>query len=615
MLMARGLRLSVAEASAVTLAVGEHLGWAKPPDVDGIFLRSDGAVEAWPAADTPGGPEDYARLLRRLMSGSVEPRELPEGSRLVLVTALGEVNLASVRTIEALAGSLRLVSTGPTAPLIAQAVARARESSSRARTVQRAAPPARVPPAAAPPAFDSPPILAAPKVPPAGTAPHAVPRTRPGSLPQLRPGVAATVNLADYPLLPRVPLPPVPPVAPGQLPVALRRGQAGRSRRLAAVAGIALLAALAAAVSWIARSGHDDALRSTDAARPPAMLVEPVSPGGAPGDLAPGTSGSTAATPTVDSDTNRARPPDAAPEHAASRPGPKPQDSAGRPAGTHDPAAGSARKGDLPTVGTLRALDVTRARAYSPSFAPDGSSLYFHEEDGTSSRLMRADTTVFRGMGEVATIVDDGARNFHVRLSPDGSRVAFDSDRDGERGVYVASRDGTGVRRVSGAGYAAVPTWSPRGDALVVVRAEPARPRVWNLWRIDLASGAQQRLTAHTHGQAWPGSWFADGVRLCYTHEQRLYLLDTRTGAVRSFASPRRGHLVRTAAASPDGRYIVFQVHRDGMWLLDLEDGSMRRVLDDPTAEEFAWSPDGRQIAFHSRRRGHWGVWIMGEVS
>ena len=44
---------------------------------------------------------------------------------------------------------------------------------------------------------------------------------------------------------------------------------------------------------------------------------------------------------------------------------------------------------------------------------------------------------------------------------------------------------------------------------------------------------------------------------------------------------------------SPDGRAIIFQLYRDGGWVLDVASGAMRRVLADPSAEEFAWSADG----------------------
>jgi len=251
------------------------------------------------------------------------------------------------------------------------------------------------------------------------------------------------------------------------------------------------------------------------------------------------------------------------------------------------------------------------ATAWSPSFATVGSAMFYHAQGERDSALMRADTDSDGALLRITRVVDDKSRNFHARPSPDGTQIAFDSDRDGERGVYVAESDGSNVRRVSGQGFAAVPSWSPDGKTLAFVRAEPDRPRVWNLWLAVLESGDLRRLTSHRYGAPWGASWFPDGRRVAYSHEDRLLVHDLETGRERVFPSPRKGRLVRTPAVSPDGRLVIFQVYRDGAWLLDLEDGSMRKVLADPTAEEYAWSPDGRRVAYHSRRSGEWGVWLM----
>jgi Tol biopolymer transport system component len=134
---------------------------------------------------------------------------------------------------------------------------------------------------------------------------------------------------------------------------------------------------------------------------------------------------------------------------------------------------------------------------------------------------------------------------------------------------------------------------------------------VWNLWLLDRESGRQRRVTAFRRGQVWGGAWFADGQRIVYSHEDRLTIHDLATGRSRDIVSPVPGRQVRTPAVSPDGQRIVFQVFRDGVWLFDVEDGAMRRVLDDASAEEFAWSPDGRRVAYHSRRSGGWNLWTM----
>jgi len=249
--------------------------------------------------------------------------------------------------------------------------------------------------------------------------------------------------------------------------------------------------------------------------------------------------------------------------------------------------------------------------AFSPAFATTGSAMFYHADAGSSSALMRADTDATGAILRVTSIVDDSARNFHARPSPDGRLIAFDSDREGERAVYVADANGGSVRRVSGEGFAAVPSWSPDGRRLTFVRAEANRPRVWNIWMVELETGVTTRLTSHRVGQPWGAAWFPDGERIAYSHEDRLIVRGIAEGPERVYPSPRKGRLLRTPAVSPDGRQIIFQLYRDGAWMLDLADGSMRRILTDPTAEEFTWSPDGRRVAYHSRKTGDWNVWMM----
>lgn len=250
---------------------------------------------------------------------------------------------------------------------------------------------------------------------------------------------------------------------------------------------------------------------------------------------------------------------------------------------------------------------------YSPTFANSGSALFFHEDGEDGSVLERADLDDTGTVLKITRVVDDHSQNFHARPSPDGQHIAFDSDREGTRAVFIADADGTHVHRVSGDGFAAVPSWSPDGRKLAYVKGEPDAPNVWNLWLADLDSGREHRLTSYHLGQPWGASWFPDGRRVAYSHESELVILDLSSGDTRTFHSPRPGRLLRTPAVSPDGKHIIFQVRHDGAWLLDLPAGSMRRVLDDPSAEEYAWSPDGHRVAFHSHRSGGWAVWILAE--
>lgn len=252
--------------------------------------------------------------------------------------------------------------------------------------------------------------------------------------------------------------------------------------------------------------------------------------------------------------------------------------------------------------------------AFSPAFSSAGTALFFQtggaHDPSSAIAVARLDAAPSSDL-RIMKIVDDGARNYHAQPSPDGQTIAFDSDRDGERAVYLADKDGGHVRRFSPAGYSALPSWSPDGSRLAYVRAEPGAPSVWNIWVQPIDGRAPQRVTDYRYGQTWAASWFPDGRRIAYSHEDELTILDLATRRAQHVAAPVSGRLVRTPAVSPDGSRIVFQVFRAGVWMLNVRDGSMECVLADPTAEEFAWAPDGRRFAFHSRRDGEWGVYVI----
>jgi hypothetical protein len=250
-------------------------------------------------------------------------------------------------------------------------------------------------------------------------------------------------------------------------------------------------------------------------------------------------------------------------------------------------------------------------RPVSSTIGP--SPVLIQEDAGFSPALAAAGSAMFDtdAVLRVTRVVDDGARSFHARLSPDGRFIAFDSDRDGQRAVYVADASGQNVRRLTGEGFAAVPAWSPDGRRLAFVRAEADRPPVWNLWLYDFERNEATRLTSHRSGRPWGAAWFPDGNRLVYGHETRLIVRSLEDGSEDVYPAPDNGRLIRTPAVSPDGQWIVFQVEQDGAWLLNLSTRSMRQILSDPSAGEFTWAPEGDKLAYHSRQSGTWSVWVM----
>jgi dipeptidyl aminopeptidase/acylaminoacyl peptidase len=99
----------------------------------------------------------------------------------------------------------------------------------------------------------------------------------------------------------------------------------------------------------------------------------------------------------------------------------------------------------------------------SPAWSPDGSRIAFRSSrDGNSEiYVMNADGTI------PLRLTDNPAVDSTPQWSPDGTKLAFTSNRDGNFEVYVMNADGTSETRLTdNLAEDVAPAWSPDGTQI-----------------------------------------------------------------------------------------------------------------------------------------------------
>jgi dipeptidyl aminopeptidase/acylaminoacyl peptidase len=83
-----------------------------------------------------------------------------------------------------------------------------------------------------------------------------------------------------------------------------------------------------------------------------------------------------------------------------------------------------------------------------PSWAPDSSSIAFHDWDGKAGAFI-VHTVQPDGTGRRALTGGKRASSRNAGWSPDGTRILFDSDRGGDFEIYSMAPDGSGVTNLT----------------------------------------------------------------------------------------------------------------------------------------------------------------------
>ena len=107
-----------------------------------------------------------------------------------------------------------------------------------------------------------------------------------------------------------------------------------------------------------------------------------------------------------------------------------------------------------------------------------------------------------------------GAHDKWARWSPEGKRIAFVSDRDGEEEIYLVDQDGSGeLEQVTDGGSAMryAPEWSPDGKRLAFGDKDG------KLWVLEVESRELSEIADEEQGQIQDYSWSPHGGHLTFT--------------------------------------------------------------------------------------------------
>lgn len=242
-----------------------------------------------------------------------------------------------------------------------------------------------------------------------------------------------------------------------------------------------------------------------------------------------------------------------------------------------------------------------------------GLSIWTMNPDGSSPTRLTSDKNRGEKLPDFSPVYDSSPV-----WSPDGTKIAFISNRDYLFSLYVMNADGSNAQRLTETLEPGEPAWSPDGGKIAFtagVRFTVGMGKAsTNIYIVNVDGTGLTQLTRNTDLNSRP-AWSPDGKQIVFTSNRdgqaKVWAMDADGSNQRELPntnidkkSPFYNH---QPTWSPDGSKVLFSYPRVctndyevGIYVMNADGSNGRMLTNDPNScgvySSPRWSPDGTKI-------------------